>query len=97
ALADEAVGKTRLGENPTTFEAGTYPVILDPYAAADLLEMLAEGISGLAFQCLLIMKACPGSRLPSWSAELREIPFMTRCRAAAWENPPRVTQRCHRL
>jgi predicted Zn-dependent protease len=49
-LGAEAVTKARLGENPTTLEPGTYPVILDPYAAADLLEMLAEGMSGLAFQ-----------------------------------------------
>jgi predicted Zn-dependent protease len=50
SMASEAIHKTRLGENPVAIEPGTYRVILDPYATADLLEMLAEGISGLAFQ-----------------------------------------------
>jgi predicted Zn-dependent protease len=51
ALANEAVKKVRLGIDPVDFEAGDYPVILDPYATADLLEMLAfDGMGALAFQ-----------------------------------------------
>ena len=51
ALATEAVKKVRLGIDPVDFEAGDYPVILDPYATADLLEMLAfDGMGALAFQ-----------------------------------------------
>ena len=50
-LADEAVRKTRMGENPADFEPGDYAVILDPYATADLLGMMAvDGMSALAFQ-----------------------------------------------
>src|SRR5262249_17385036 len=41
ALADEALSKVRRGADPRDFEAGDYAVILDPYATADLLEMLA--------------------------------------------------------
>jgi PmbA protein len=51
ALANEAVKKVRLGIDPVDFEASDYPVILDPYATADLLEMLAfDGMGALAFQ-----------------------------------------------
>jgi predicted Zn-dependent protease len=51
SLADEALTKVRRGLGPTDFEAGDYPVILDPYATADLLEMLAfDGMSALAVQ-----------------------------------------------
>ena len=50
-LADEAVRKTRMGENPADCEPGDYTVILDPYATADLLGMMAvDGMSALAFQ-----------------------------------------------
>jgi predicted Zn-dependent protease len=51
ALADYALSKVRLGVDPVDFEPGEYTVILDPYAAADLLEMLAfDGIGALAVQ-----------------------------------------------
>jgi predicted Zn-dependent protease len=51
ALADEALFKVRRGEDPADCEAGDYPVILDPYATADLLEMLAfDGMGALAVQ-----------------------------------------------
>jgi predicted Zn-dependent protease len=51
ALADEALWKVRLGHNAADFAAGDYPVILDPYATADLLEMLAfDGMGALAVQ-----------------------------------------------
>ena len=51
ALAEEALRKVRLGIDPVNFEAGEFPVILDPYATADLLEMLAfDGMGALAVQ-----------------------------------------------
>jgi predicted Zn-dependent protease len=51
ALADEALSKARKGFDPADFEPGDYPVILDPYATADLLEMLAfDGMGALAVQ-----------------------------------------------
>jgi predicted Zn-dependent protease len=50
-MADEAVRKARMGENPAECPAGTYAVILDPYVTADLLEMMAiDGMSALAVQ-----------------------------------------------
>jgi predicted Zn-dependent protease len=51
SLADEALLKVRMGIDPVDFEPGDYTVILDPYATADLLEMLAfDGMGALAFQ-----------------------------------------------
>jgi predicted Zn-dependent protease len=51
ALAQEALTKVRLGIDPVDFDSGEYPVILDPYATADLLEMLAfDGMGALAVQ-----------------------------------------------
>lgn len=50
-LADEALSKVRMGVDPVDFEPGDYAVILDPYATADLLEMLAfDGMGALAVQ-----------------------------------------------
>lgn len=50
-LAEESVRKARIGENPRDCDPGEYTVILDPYATADLLEMMAmDGMSALAFQ-----------------------------------------------
>lgn len=50
-LADEAVYKTRLGENPSDCAPGDYTVILDPYATADLVDNLAlDGMSAQAVQ-----------------------------------------------
>jgi predicted Zn-dependent protease len=50
-LADEAVRKTQLGENPGDAEPGEYTVILDPYATSDLVGMMAsDGMSALAVQ-----------------------------------------------
>jgi PmbA protein len=40
ALAREAVEKARQGRNPRQVEPGVYPVILEPYAVEDLLQML---------------------------------------------------------
>ncbi len=51
ALADEALSKLRTGIDPVDFDAGEYTVILDPYATADLLEMLAfDGMGALSVQ-----------------------------------------------
>ncbi len=51
ALADEALSKVRMGAGPVDFDPGEYPVILDPYATADILEMLAfDGMGALAVQ-----------------------------------------------
>jgi PmbA protein len=51
ALAGEALNKARIATNPIDFEPGEYPVILDPYATADLLEMLAfDGMGALSVQ-----------------------------------------------
>lgn len=51
ALAEEALAKVRLGIDPVDFEPGEYTVILDPYATADLLEMLAfDGMGALSVQ-----------------------------------------------
>ena len=50
-LAEEAVRKTRMGENPEVADPGEYTVILDPYATADLLSMMAiDGMSAMAYQ-----------------------------------------------
>jgi PmbA protein len=50
-LADEAVRKTELGENPKDIEPGEYTVILDPYATSDLVGMMAsDGMGALAVQ-----------------------------------------------
>lgn len=51
SLADEALMKVRMGVDPVDFEPGEYAVILDPYATADILEMLAyDGMGALAVQ-----------------------------------------------
>jgi predicted Zn-dependent protease len=50
-LADEALRKVRLGMDPVEFAPGDYAVVLDPYAAADILELLAfDGMGALACQ-----------------------------------------------
>jgi len=51
ALADEAIEKVKRGKDPRDAEPGDYAVILDPYATADLVEMLAfDGMGALAVQ-----------------------------------------------
>src|SRR5215471_10741347 len=50
-MAEEAVRKTRIGENPVDGKPGDYTVILDPYATSDLIGMMAgDGMSAQAFQ-----------------------------------------------
>ena len=51
SLADEALSKVRMGANPIDYEPGEYVVILDAYATADILEMLAyDGMGAQAVQ-----------------------------------------------
>ena len=51
SLAEEALSKVRMGADPVDFEPGEYAVVLDPYATADLLEMLAyDGMGALSVQ-----------------------------------------------
>jgi len=50
-LADEAIQKVRMGATRAECEPGEYTVVLDPYATADILEMLAfDGMGALAYQ-----------------------------------------------
>jgi predicted Zn-dependent protease len=50
-MAKETLEKVRIGQRVVEIEPGTMPVILDPFATADLVGMLAyDGMSGLAFQ-----------------------------------------------
>jgi len=39
-LGNSAITKTSMGHNPVGIEPGIYPVVLDPYAAQDILMML---------------------------------------------------------
>lgn len=51
SLAAEALLKVRMGVDPIDFDPGEYVVILDPYATADLLEMLAyDGMGAQSVQ-----------------------------------------------
>jgi predicted Zn-dependent protease len=51
SMVSEALSKVRMGVDPIDFEPGEYTVILDPYATADLLEMLAyDGMGAQAVQ-----------------------------------------------
>ncbi len=51
ALGREAAAKARASANPVALAAGEYPVILEEYAAVDLLDMLGYvGFSGLAVE-----------------------------------------------
>jgi predicted Zn-dependent protease len=51
SLADEAIGKARIAENPKECEPGDYTVILDPYATSDMVETMAfDGMGALAVQ-----------------------------------------------
>ncbi|MBI2953749.1 MAG: TldD/PmbA family protein [Chloroflexi bacterium] len=51
ALADEAIDKALRSRNPVSVEPGEYEVILEEYAANDILDFLVEtGFSALAVQ-----------------------------------------------
>jgi len=51
SIADEAVRKARIGANPVDYQPGEYSVVLDSYATANILAMLAlDGMSAMSFQ-----------------------------------------------
>jgi predicted Zn-dependent protease len=51
ALGSEAAEKARATANATSIEPGDYPVVLEPYAVVDILDMLGYvGFSALAVQ-----------------------------------------------
>jgi PmbA protein len=50
AVADEVMAKARLAQRPRDIAAGTYEVVLEPYAVADVIEFLTEQMSGLAVE-----------------------------------------------
>lgn len=51
AMAREAVEKAQRGRNPVDFPVGEYPVVLDTYATADMLQTLAfMGLTATAVQ-----------------------------------------------
>jgi predicted Zn-dependent protease len=50
-MAKETLEKVRIGQRTVEIEPGMMPVILDPFATADLVGMLAyDGMGGLAYQ-----------------------------------------------
>ena len=50
AVAAEAVGTARRAQQPRDCPAGTYEVVLSPYAVADLVEFLGSQLTGLAVE-----------------------------------------------
>jgi predicted Zn-dependent protease len=50
AVAGEAVGTARRAQAPRDCPAGTYEVLLSPYAVADLVEFLGSQLTGLAVE-----------------------------------------------
>ncbi len=51
AMAREAAGKAQRSRNPIDFPIGEYPVVLDTYAAADMLQnLIFMGLSATAVQ-----------------------------------------------
>jgi predicted Zn-dependent protease len=50
AVAAEAVGTARRAQQPRDFPAGTYEVVLSPYAVADVVEFLGSQLTGLALE-----------------------------------------------
>jgi PmbA protein len=51
ALGEEAAARARRSARPIALEPGDYPVVLEPYAVVDILDMLAFlGLSALAVQ-----------------------------------------------
>jgi predicted Zn-dependent protease len=51
SLASEALSKVKMGADPVDYEPGEYAVILDRYATADILDMLAyDGMSAQTVQ-----------------------------------------------
>jgi predicted Zn-dependent protease len=50
AVAREAVGTGRRAQSPRELPAGTYEVVLSPYAVADIVEFLGSQLTGLAVE-----------------------------------------------
>lgn len=50
SLADEVLAKARHAQSPRDIAPGTYEVVLEPYAVADIVEFLTEQMSGLAVE-----------------------------------------------
>lgn len=49
AVAEEATGKAERGRNPEDLDPGEYDVVLEPYAAQDIIQFVANlGLQGLA-------------------------------------------------
>jgi PmbA protein len=49
-VAREAVETARRAQNPRDLPAGTYPVVLEPYAVSDIVEFLGGQLTGLAVE-----------------------------------------------
>ncbi len=50
AVSREAIAKAARAQGPRDFPAGEYEVVLEPYAVADIVEFLGEGLTGLAVE-----------------------------------------------
>jgi PmbA protein len=61
AIGREAIGKAARGQGPREIEPGNYPVILDPYATEDLLDML--NLYGMGGQTVLDGRSWMNDRL----------------------------------
>jgi predicted Zn-dependent protease len=48
ALGEEALQRALRGRNPRPLEAGVYPVVLEPYATADIIDFLTGMASAMA-------------------------------------------------
>jgi len=49
-VAREAIATAKRAQTPRDFEPGTYEVILEPYAVADIVEFLGMQLTGLAIE-----------------------------------------------
>lgn len=61
SIGREAIHKAELGRNPKKIEPGHFPVILDPYATDDLLDML--NLYGMGGQAVLDGRSWMNDRL----------------------------------
>jgi PmbA protein len=61
SIGREAIDKVQLGQKPRTIKPGEYPVILDPYATDDLLDML--NLYGMGGQTVLDGRSWMNDRL----------------------------------
>lgn len=77
AVAEEATGKAERGRDPGDIEPGEYDVLLEPYAAEDILRFIAGlGLQGRAVQEKTSFAAGKiGQRLLSEQITLRDDPL----------------------